>query len=256
MVECAKIDITGIDIIIRKTEPNGFHFENPSRTWDGFVLFINGTGIFTDPDGRPHTIDAGSLILLDRSSRYQIHSDSACAYVTSGLFFSDQTRDTLSALPRILKCPETQYHSILQMAQVWQKREWDSYILCHIALLELYMNLLHIQHKNKAGEDPIVSRAVNFLHQHFKTGFSLNELAEYCRVSSSGLRYRFKKVMGVTVLEYRDRLRMKAACEMLRSGFFTIKEIAYELGYCDVYHFSKTFTAYVGVSPGKYQKSH
>ena len=46
---------------------------------------------------------------------------------------------------------------------------------------------------------------------------------------------------------------VSSAKEMLKSGMFTIKEISEELGYCDVSHFSKTFSRTCGVTPGKYR---
>ena len=58
--------------------------------------------------------------------------------------------------------------------------------------------------------------------------------------------------MGIT--EYRDALRLRSATEMLRSGLFSTKEIAYHLGYSDVYHFTKAFSARMGISPARYAK--
>ena len=57
----------------------------------------------------------------------------------------------------------------------------------------------------------------------------------------------------MTITDYRDNLRISSAKEMLKSGMFTIKEISEELGYCDVSHFSKTFSRTCGVTPGKYR---
>jgi len=71
-------------------------------------------------------------------------------------------------------------------------------------------------------------------------------------VSMSYLRTRFLKQTGQTIGKYRDSLRIAAAKEMLESKYFTVTEIANELGYCDVYHFSKVFSTYVGMSPTKW----
>ena len=61
--------------------------------------------------------------------------------------------------------------------------------------------------------------------------------------------------MGCSILEYRDRLRINAAREMLQSGFFSVGEVAAALGYCDVYHFSRVFTAHVHCPPGKFRRT-
>ena len=53
----------------------------------------------------------------------------------------------------------------------------------------------------------------------------------------------------MTLTGYRDNLRMENAEEMLKSKNFTITEIALELGYCDVYHFSKAYKKIKGIPP-------
>jgi len=58
----------------------------------------------------------------------------------------------------------------------------------------------------------------------------------------------------MTVGKYRESLRIASAKEMLESGYFTVTEIATQLGFCDVYHFSKVFSACVGCSPTSWIK--
>ena len=81
------------------------------------------------------------------------------------------------------------------------------------------------------------------------------DVARYCSLSVSHLRSKFLKVTGLTIIGYRDKLRIDAAKELLQCGYFDIGEISTELGYCDVYHFSKAFKKYVGLSPTKWLKT-
>ena len=60
--------------------------------------------------------------------------------------------------------------------------------------------------------------------------------------------------MGMTIVEYRDALRLELAKELLLSGFLSVKETAYELGFCDVYYFTKFFKAHADMTPGEYVK--
>jgi len=56
----------------------------------------------------------------------------------------------------------------------------------------------------------------------------------------------------MTITDYRNDLRISAAKQMLQSGLFSVKETAMELGYCDVYYFSKCFTAETGITPARF----
>ena len=65
----------------------------------------------------------------------------------------------------------------------------------------------------------------------------------------------FKNSQGVSIMDYREKLRIRSAKDMLKSNAFRIKEIASALGYCDVYHFSKRFKSATGKTPANYLKS-
>ena len=71
-------------------------------------------------------------------------------------------------------------------------------------------------------------------------------------MSLSGIRAKFAKQVGSTIGEYRDKLRITVAQEMLESRFFAIADLAAELGYCDIDHFSKVFKAHLGYPPSKH----
>jgi len=59
----------------------------------------------------------------------------------------------------------------------------------------------------------------------------------------------FKREFGTSPLAYRNRYRMKLAVEMLDEGKKSVKEIAVELGFKHVSHFSGMFRRTFGLSP-------
>ena len=146
------------------------------------------------------------------------------------------------------KCNKEQYKKIIDICKKWQSRSWDSYAACRIGLLEFYLEIIQNSTESEP-EDNFVLKAISYIHKNFKTNFSGKDISDYCSVSISYLRSSFLKHTGQTIVEYRDGLRIAAAKEMLESKYFTVTEIAAELGYCDIYHFSKVFKASVGCSP-------
>ena len=249
------LTIDPIYIVVHKHEPAHFSFLNPHRAWDGFVLLTEGTAVHTDAHGDVHQVSAGDLMLLRRGDRYRFDADAPCAYITSAFDFAPSCTPLLNDLPPVIVCDEPQLQLIRQAAQQWEMQTWDSAIACQIALQQLYLGLLQRTHAEHTSYDPITARAVTYIHRHFKTAFSIAELATYCGVSASYLRAQFHRSTGESVLAYRDRLRISAACEMLRSGVFSVREVAQALGYCDVYHFSRVFTAQTHCPPGRYRRA-
>ena len=161
----------------------------------------------------------------------------------------------LAPLPPVVQCSDLQIRWIHAAAAQWALQNWDSAIQCQILLLQLYRSLLQTAPSGGQPPDPIAAHAAELIHRRFKTAFSIDALAQECAVSPSYLRARFRQSMGCSILEYRDRLRINAAREMLQSGFFSVGEVAAALGYCDVYHFSRVFTAHVHCPPGKFRRT-
>ena len=56
-------------------------------------------------------------------------------------------------------------------------------------------------------------------------------------------------------MEYRNRLRMQKASELLKSGKHTVSEAAEAVGIQDIKYFSKLFKRYTGFNPSFIRKS-
>lgn len=249
MKDSFRLDITDIQIIVHKTEEANFRFFNRKRSFDGFVMMTEGSGFATDKYGKKHKFSKGDIIITNKGDNYLVEAEEPCSYVTSGLTLETDKE----VFPFFFKCKERQYDEILRICKVWQSRSWDSYEECRIGLLKFYLELMKTTVEKK-NTDRDIEKATAFIHENFRVNFSGKEISEYCSVSLSYLRAKFLRQTGKTIVEYRDALRIAAAKEMLESRYFTVTEIAAELGYCDVYHFSKTFSSYTGCAPTVWAK--
>lgn len=70
-----------------------------------------------------------------------------------------------------------------------------------------------------------------------------------CCISESVFRRLFFACKGMSPVDYRNRLRVKKASELLQSGSFTVAEAAEQVGINDLKYFGKLFKRYAAVTP-------
>lgn len=247
------VDITDIAIIAEKHEREEFTFECRSREYDGFVYFMEGEGtLYISGTTFSLPVFPGALFWFHRGDSYRFRVEAGCHYVTSAYRLVRDDASIVPLLPTMTMAEGAGELAIEQLVREWESRRPTSYMRCRLAILAMYLE--HFVTSPAWAEDAALVAAVDFIHKNFRRAFRSEELAAACSLSPSHLRGKFREAMGMSVTAYRDRLRLAAACEMLESGLFAPKDVAYELGYADVYHFTKIFTARMGVSPARYAK--
>lgn len=80
-----------------------------------------------------------------------------------------------------------------------------------------------------------------------------NAVARTCGTSVETFRKRFRNIVGKSPNCYRTELQMTEAVRILSSTDLSIKEIAFQLGYCDPFHFSKRFKQFTNLSPTEFR---
>lgn len=84
-------------------------------------------------------------------------------------------------------------------------------------------------------------RVKNEMYSHMGDIHDLNILAARLRLDYRQILYLFKKFAGQTPKQYLKKLRIKRCLVLLQNNNYSLKEIAYELGYCDLSHLCNSF---------------
>lgn len=105
----------------------------------------------------------------------------------------------------------------------------------------------------QSHRDPRIERARDFIEQHYAEAFGLEDVARAASLSASRLAGLFRQQCGLSVLDYRNELRMVEAAQLLRGSALGIAAVGAAVGYADPAYFSRTFSRYVGVSPREYR---
>lgn len=120
---------------------------------------------------------------------------------------------------------------------------------------EIYKILALICQKQKKyatkNKYACIKIGIELLEQN--SNLPMYEIAKRSGVSVCYFRKLFKEYSGQSPMEFRQNHRIKRAKQLLLlDENYTIEEIARELNFSDIYHFSKNFKKFCGVSPRKY----
>ena len=100
-----------------------------------------------------------------------------------------------------------------------------------------------------------VKRIINYLNENYEHKISLDQIAHNMYLSPVYISKIFKEETGDSPINYLIKIRLEKAKEILiNDSNGSIKNIANEVGYEDVYHFSKLFKKYYGISPLHYRR--
>jgi len=119
-------------------------------------------------------------------------------------------------------------------------------------IFELLFQKVFCKKSNEYIESRL-QKARSHIEQKLYNKLSLRDLAVIAGMSPEHFCREFKKVYGEPPLEMRNRLRINAAIKLIQYSDRPIKQIAEELGYSDIYHFSKAFKKQTKISPGKFR---
>ena len=100
----------------------------------------------------------------------------------------------------------------------------------------------------------ISSACSEYVNSHFHEPLTLTRVAYAICVSPFYLSHAFSEYTGTTFTAYLNDVRMHHASTLLGDADLSIKQIAYETGYNDVYYFSKVFKKSFGIPPGEFRK--
>lgn len=120
-------------------------------------------------------------------------------------------------------------------------------------ILDIFlMKLARGCHASEVTLPDFVRRAKLLLDADYRRAWTLTELAREAGVSASHLSAEFTRHVGTPPMAYVRDLRLSQAASLLRNRRLRVGEAAAEVGYRDIFHFSKAFKQAYGHSPSAY----
>ena len=122
-----------------------------------------------------------------------------------------------------------------------------------IHIIGLMLFLKKNEHFPSGGIENTIQKACLVIRERLNRSLTVETLADELDVGYSRFRKAFKKYTGLSPVQYHLSLRLKQANYLLSNTSMSIKEIAFRLGFCSVYYFSKLYKEKTKMTPGKFR---
>jgi AraC-like DNA-binding protein len=107
-------------------------------------------------------------------------------------------------------------------------------------------------HRQQRIAEDRAARVKEILERHLAAPPNLKEIGKQVGCSPYHLSRIFSREVGMTIPQYLRQRRMEKAGSLLREGSMNVTEVAMEVGYSSVSHFSQAFCQTMGCCPTMY----
>ena len=224
-------------------------------------------------DGVIYDLKAGDVILLRAGSHHW--GTGLCSAGSKNMFihFSPLPEDRLDtelsaaecrtyATGKML-CVSTLTHCGLEttvndlfraVVQVYWGHQDDKERRLNMLLSTILNELASIARNSQPETEDWITDLLRTMNQDRGRQFSLAEAAEIAGMNERTFSARFRKMIGKSFHQYQMEQKLQGAYETLRTGRYTVKEVAGRYGFEDPYYFSRLFRQKFDVAPSEIRK--
>ena len=244
----------------------GWSLRLHQHNYKQMILFLDGKGIFTVAD-QPFPIHGGELFLIRSGETHGLRAESLV-----------RTRDVkfriapgalarrLRRAARVLEWKDPGLAARFERirAEGEHKSPWYRE-LCSVLLTEiLYLFLRQDPHgappddsaaaAEIVAHDQVLQHALACIRAHYHRPLTIREIARAAGCSDRTLRLHFRDALQMRPLAFLQRHRIEQAKALIQYSDCTLKEIAEQVGFQTVHHFTRLFTAMEGRSPAAWRR--
>lgn len=232
------------------------------KTSHTLLWFKNCSARITDKNGYVLNVKQNQLTFMSKSTEYVVEffdtNHEKEDTVVIHFQMTDLNGEDISPVLKPTVCMKNidlEFSLLIDsMAEEFKKN-----IVCVPELKSAIYKILSVicqKQKRKATKNKYtcIREGIKLLEQN--SDIKIEEIAKICNVSECYFRRLFKEYSGESPMDFRQHYRIEKAKQLLLSDEgLTIGEIAEELNFSDIYHFSKTFKKYTNMSPNNFLKA-
>ena len=244
--------VQNVNIFRRKPAYRSLDTRNRGRSKNGFLYVVSGEGRYSSAEGS-FILVPGSVVYLPEGSRhlFEILTDQIEFYCVDFdlLIRGEPVYFSTGPLKMCHNADRKFAEAVQEMAGNY---EFINDTVAKTALLCTMFQALSRERESR--NTARLAPALRYMLEHLTEKVDCGKLASLCYLSTAQFYNLFREAYHSAPLEYRSELLANKAAYLLKTGSFSVTEIAEMLGFESVSYFSRFFKKHRGLSPARYQR--
>lgn len=237
-----------------------FTTDNPTGRLDYYLMHVTSGELRMTFSGECITLRAGDTLVLPPLCPYSYTYTGGEALGYLWVHFTGSAAEYYLKETGLFPCPTVRHSSREGRVNVNFKAMFDIFVgddtfREHSLAACLLQILTEIARSLKKDAENPLMRSLRYIDASYTEDIRIPELAAMENLSNSRYCALFKLHTSKSPIAYIIDLRLRHACELLRTTDMSVKQIGILVGYDDPLFFSKLFKSKLGVTPTQYREN-
>lgn len=217
------------------------------RSFNALSYRICGNASFTH-NQTTKKVKTGEIAYVPAGFDYTLDAENEHLFVVHFNLKNHTGTDMETVSPENPKYFETKFQN---MYTSWSKKQVGFQYECKSELYKILLNLFKQKYEQKINRKyNMMNDIAEYIHEHFTDkNLTVDYLAKMAGMSDTYFRKLFVLSFSETPLRYINSLRVSCALELLRSGYYSVSEVAEKSGFDNQKYLSTVIKKYTGHSP-------
>ena len=242
-------------VVVSGIRPRGRMFDKMKngRKSHGLLYVWEGEATYRLNDGRTLRATSGQLLYLPKQMGYSLqYTAENTTFVVVNFDLAEGGLNPFPTNDITLLAEDDSTHTIANIMAKFEMCSAAQNSAGQFRRKELFYRLLSLLSNSFDIEDaacPQILQGVLLLKQTYLENLPIEIFAKKSNISVSSFRQLFHKQYGMSPLQYRNRLRIRRAKQLLEDETCTVAEVAYASGFENIGYFCRCYKKITGKTP-------
>ena len=226
------------------------------------IYFLDGEG-FMVYDGAPFAVHKGDIAVINSYSLHKVIPNVSLPHfclIIDKNFCRDHGVDHSELIfQKLIRDDPQATHLVRQIMEVYEDSAapfYNTAIKCAVLNMLLYLCRRYStpasqEQQLRSPSLEHVRSAIGFMKANLSRKLCVDEIAANAGLSKFYFLREFKRITGYTPTHYLNTIRCEYARNLLESGQYSVKEIAFLCGFTNNSYFSNVFRQHTGLLPSQ-----